>query len=200
MGDCRILWKESCLSVGRGIACFRRFTVWICQDGPQLYAFRGISGVGNGGITALAIVIVPDVVTLENRGKYSRYVGRIWTDFNYRYQGILGPCVSLGNTIGPFLAAAFVEKSTWRGLFWCICPCWLALWLHLLSHQIKSTAISRPKSKRWTIRSYLQLLSNPTSSHPPFGRRHLFRLEQPNGDLHDHVRWHLYGHIYPSRM
>jgi predicted MFS family arabinose efflux permease len=39
-----------------------------------------------------------------------------------RYQGILGSCVGLGNTIGPFLAAAFIQTSTWRGLFWCICP------------------------------------------------------------------------------
>lgn len=39
------------------------------KTGPQLYAFRGISGVGNGGITALAMMIVSDVVTLENRGK-----------------------------------------------------------------------------------------------------------------------------------
>src|SRR4051812_8737161 len=39
-----------------------------------------------------------------------------------RYQGILGACVGLGNSIGPFLAAAFVQHSTWRGLFWCICP------------------------------------------------------------------------------
>lgn len=43
-------------------------------------------------------------------------------DGRFRYQGILGSCVGLGNTIGPFLAAAFVENSTWRGLFWCICP------------------------------------------------------------------------------
>lgn len=77
------------------------------KTGPQLYAFRGISGVGNGGITALAMMIVSDVVTLENRGKY---------------QGILGSCVGLGNAIGPFMAGAFVEKSTWRGLFWVICP------------------------------------------------------------------------------
>lgn len=28
----------------------------------------------------------------------------------------------MGNTIGPFLAAAFVEKSTWRALFWCLVP------------------------------------------------------------------------------
>jgi MFS family permease len=39
------------------------------KTGPQLYAFRGISGVGNGGVTALAMMIVSDIVTLENRGK-----------------------------------------------------------------------------------------------------------------------------------
>jgi MFS family permease len=50
-------------------------------------------------------MIVSDLVTLENRGKY---------------QGILGACIGLGNTIGPFLAAAFIEK--WRGLFWLISP------------------------------------------------------------------------------
>lgn len=77
------------------------------KTGPQLYAFRGIAGAGSGAITALAMMIVSDVVTLENRGKY---------------QGILGSCVGLGNAIGPFLAGVFVEKSTWRGLFWCICP------------------------------------------------------------------------------
>lgn len=39
------------------------------KTGPQLYAFRGISGVGQGGITALTMMIVSDVVTLEDRGK-----------------------------------------------------------------------------------------------------------------------------------
>jgi MFS family permease len=40
------------------------------QTGPQLYAFRGISGLSNGGIMALTMMIVSDVVTLEDRGKY----------------------------------------------------------------------------------------------------------------------------------
>lgn len=38
-------------------------------SGPQLYVFRAISGVGTGGIMALAMMIVSDIVTLENRGK-----------------------------------------------------------------------------------------------------------------------------------
>ncbi|KAJ4348723.1 uncharacterized protein N0V89_010101 [Didymosphaeria variabile] len=73
----------------------------------MLYVFRGFAGVANGGITSLSMMIVSDVVTLKDRGKY---------------QGILGSCVGLGNMVGPFAAAAFVEHSTWRGLFWVISP------------------------------------------------------------------------------
>ncbi|KAH8886274.1 MFS general substrate transporter [Thozetella sp. PMI_491] len=76
------------------------------RTGPQLYAFRGLAGVGNGGIAALAMIIVSDTVTLERRGKY---------------QGILGACVGIGNVIGPFLAAAIVEHWTWRAFFWITC-------------------------------------------------------------------------------
>lgn len=40
------------------------------KTGPQLYAFRAISGIGNGGIMATQMMIVSDVVTLQDRGKY----------------------------------------------------------------------------------------------------------------------------------
>jgi hypothetical protein len=39
----------------------------------------------------------------------------------HRYQGIIGACVGIGNTIGPFLAAAFVEKASRRHLFFMLC-------------------------------------------------------------------------------
>lgn len=39
------------------------------QTSTQFYIFRGVAGIGNGGITALALMIVSDVVTLEDRGK-----------------------------------------------------------------------------------------------------------------------------------
>lgn len=41
----------------------------LARTGPQLYVFRAIAGVGNGGINALAMIIVSDIVTLEERGK-----------------------------------------------------------------------------------------------------------------------------------
>ncbi|KAH0163053.1 putative major facilitator superfamily transporter, partial [Aureobasidium melanogenum] len=72
-----------------------------------LYVFRGISGVANGGIVALVNMIMSDVVTLQQRGKY---------------QGIIGSFIGLGNAAGPLIAAAFTQHSTWRGLFYLNAP------------------------------------------------------------------------------
>ncbi|KAK7723582.1 hypothetical protein SLS57_004396 [Botryosphaeria dothidea] len=79
----------------------------LAVNSTMLYVFRGLAGVAGGGITSLSMMIVSDVVTLEQRGKY---------------QGILGAMVGTGNLVGPLLGAAFAQHSTWRGLFWFICP------------------------------------------------------------------------------
>ncbi|PKY05272.1 MFS general substrate transporter [Aspergillus campestris IBT 28561] len=76
-------------------------------NAPMFYFFRGLAGVAGGGITSLTMIIVSDIVTLEQRGKY---------------QGILGAALGLGNVIGAFVAAAFTMRSTWRGFFWLISP------------------------------------------------------------------------------
>lgn len=101
------------------------------QTGPQLYVLRGISGIGSAGVTALAMMITSDVVTLRERGRYVHPFS-ISSDCEVenggavadrtRYQGILGSCVGLGNVIGPFMSAGFVEKATWRAIFWTISP------------------------------------------------------------------------------
>ena len=72
-----------------------------------LYVFRGLAGIGTGGINSLTMMIVSDIVTLQDRG---------------RYQGILGSSIGLGNTAGPFISAAFVQTTTWRGFFFLMSP------------------------------------------------------------------------------
>lgn len=79
----------------------------LSRDATMLYIFRGLAGVANGGIASLSAMIVSDIVTLKERGKW---------------QGVIGACVGLGNMSGPFIAAAFVQKSTWRGFFWLVSP------------------------------------------------------------------------------
>ena len=57
--------------------------------------FRALAGIGNGGVSSLSMVILSDIVSLKDRGKY---------------QGILGASVGIGNAIGPFIMGAFIKK------------------------------------------------------------------------------------------
>lgn len=80
----------------------------LSQSATMFYIFRAVAGIGGGGLINLATIIVSDVVTLEQRG---------------RYQGIIGSMIGLGNVIGPFLAAAISTRTTWRAFFWMLSPC-----------------------------------------------------------------------------
>lgn len=80
----------------------------LVNNAPAFYVFRGLAGIGGGGVTNLSMIIVSDIVTLEQRGKY---------------QGIIGAMVGLGNVCGPFLAAVMIEKAhDWRAFFYMLAP------------------------------------------------------------------------------
>lgn len=89
------------------LLCIADLLCGLAVNPAMFYVFRGLAGVAGGGVGSLTMIIVSDVVTLEKRGKY---------------QGILGASLGMGNIIGPFIAAAFVMRSTWRGFFWMISP------------------------------------------------------------------------------
>lgn len=44
------------------------------QTADQLFALRSIAGIGGGGINSLVMIIVSDITTLQNRGKYQGMV------------------------------------------------------------------------------------------------------------------------------
>lgn len=90
--------------------CILSFCDLLCgfsQNASMLYVFRGLAGIANGGIQALAMMIVSDIVILKKRAQY---------------QGLLGAMIAVSNMIGPYLAAAFVHESTWRAFFWLVSP------------------------------------------------------------------------------
>ncbi|KAI2629624.1 major facilitator superfamily domain-containing protein [Hypoxylon sp. NC1633] len=76
-------------------------------SGPMLYVLRALTGLSTGGITNLTMIIISDVITLAERGKYL---------------GMIGSFLALGNIAGPFIAAGFAMGSTWRGFFWLMAP------------------------------------------------------------------------------
>ncbi|CAK7227798.1 hypothetical protein SCUCBS95973_006663 [Sporothrix curviconia] len=80
----------------------------LSRSPAAFYVCHALAGIGGGGITNLAMIIVSDVVTLEQRG---------------RYQGIIGAMAGLGNVSGPYLAAAMIERAhDWRAFFYMLAP------------------------------------------------------------------------------
>lgn len=48
------------------------------QTAEQLFVLRAIAGIGGGGINSLVMIVVSDITTLQNRGKYQ---GELHNDF-----------------------------------------------------------------------------------------------------------------------
>lgn len=76
------------------------------QSAAWLYASRALSGIGAGGVSTLVAVIVSDLVSLRDRGKY---------------QGLINVAIGAGAMAGPFVAAALLRRlpdDGWRWAFW----------------------------------------------------------------------------------
>jgi EmrB/QacA subfamily drug resistance transporter len=79
----------------------------LSQSMIELIAFRGLQGIGAGGLMVLAMTIIGDVVPPRQRG---------------RYQGYMGAVFALASVIGPLLGGFFVDQLSWRWVFYVNLP------------------------------------------------------------------------------
>ena len=81
------------------------------QSFGELVFWRGVQGLGGGGLMILSQAIIADIVPAKDRGKY---------------MGPMGALFGIAAVIGPLLGGLFTQHADWRWCFWVNIPIGIA--------------------------------------------------------------------------
>ena len=79
----------------------------LAQSMTQLILFRGLQGLGAGGILPLGLIVIGDLFSPRERG---------------RYQGFTGAVFAMSSVIGPLVGGYLTDSVSWRWIFYVNIP------------------------------------------------------------------------------
>ncbi len=82
-------------------------TGYVFRSMPALIVFRGIQGLGAGGIMPVVLTIIGDIFTIEERAKIQGLFSAVW---------------GTASLAGPALGALLVHTLGWPSIFWINLP------------------------------------------------------------------------------
>ena len=106
----------------------------LSQDIDQLIGFRAVQGLGGGGLFALALATIGDVIPPRERG---------------RYQGYFGAVFGTSSVLGPVLGGFLAEGPGWRWIFFVNVP------IGIVALVVTSAALKLPHVRREHSIDYL---------------------------------------------
>ena len=96
----------------------------------ELIVMRAFQGIGAGGLTALATVLIADIISPRERG---------------RYMGLMGGIMGIGMVGGPLLGGVITDGPGWRWNFFVGLPFAVA------AIAVLQVTLRLPKAKRRTV-------------------------------------------------
>ena len=79
----------------------------LAQNLPMLVLFRGIQGLGAGGLISMTFAIMGDVIPPRERGRYTGYLGSVF---------------AVTSVVGPLLGGFLTDHVSWRWIFYVNVP------------------------------------------------------------------------------
>jgi EmrB/QacA subfamily drug resistance transporter len=147
----------------------------ISRTMPQLILFRGIQGLGAGGLVPVAMTIIGDIYTLEERTRMQALFSGVW---------------GLSSIVGPVLGGFLTDQLSWRWIFFLNLPFGIA------SSIIMGLALIEPAKRNRPVIDYagaitltisigllMLVLVSEGETTPLFSLRNLMLLVASSGFL-----------------
>ncbi|MED4224669.1 MDR family MFS transporter [Neobacillus cucumis] len=112
--------RKNLLMISVGLFTVGSILCGMANSMVLLIVFRGVQGLGAGGMIPLSMIIVGDLFSIERRGKIQAVFSSIW---------------AISSVVGPILGSFFVEALTWRWIFFINIPIGIATILCLIPYQ-----------------------------------------------------------------